>query len=142
MKRRVFFALVVVQVLAVSAVFAAGYDIRGQWVGNAKGPIFGAEGTVTIMRQEGENIYGIVEGGNFLGKAKFDIIGKIRGNSIFGEKEGNTFHGYLYVDGSIRGLFKDITGDSYNVFLRRPYSQWGVPQGNGQWGQPQWGQPE
>ncbi len=144
MNRKLCFIWVMVQVLAASAVFAAGagYDIRGQWVGNAKGPIFGAEGTVTIMRQEGEDIYGIVEGGNFLGKAKFDIYGKIRGNTIFGEKEGHTFHGNLYADGSIRGLFRDTTGDSYKVFLRRPQSHWGVPYGQGQWGQYQWSQPE
>jgi hypothetical protein len=134
MNRRIFFVWVMAKVMVASAVLASGYDIRGQWVGNAKGPIFGAEGTVTIMRQQGEDIYGIIEGGNFLGKAKFDINGKIRGNTIFGEKEGNTFHGYLYQDGSIRGLFRDITGDTYNVRLRRPYPQWGVPYGQGQWG--------
>jgi hypothetical protein len=133
MNRKLLLFWVMLQVMVASAAIASGYDIRGQWVGNAKGPIFGAEGTVTIMRQEGENIYGIVEGGNFLGKAKFDINGKIRGNTIFGEKEGNTFHGFLYQDGSIRGLFRDITGDTYNVLLRRPYSPWGFPYGQNQW---------
>ncbi|AFM25526.1 hypothetical protein [Desulfomonile tiedjei] len=108
---------------------ASGYDIRGQWVGNAKGPIFGAEGSVTIHYQKGEDIEGIVEGSNFLGKARFKINGKIRGNTIFGEKEGNTFQGNLYADGTIRGLFRDITGDTYKVFLRRPPNPWGVPYG-------------
>ena len=134
MKTRIFLFWVMVQVVVATVALAAGYDIRGQWVGNAKGPIFGAEGSVTIMRQDGEDIYGIVEGGNFLGKAKFDINGKIRGNTIFGEKEGNTFVGYLYADGSIRGHFKDITGDTYNVFLRRPQPTWGVPYGYAPWG--------
>jgi hypothetical protein len=137
MNKRVFFLWVIVLGMVASVAFGAGYDIRGQWVGNAKGPIFGAEGTVTIVRQDGENIYGVVEGSNFLGKAKFDINGKIRGYTIFGEKEGNTFQGQLYADGSIRGIFRDITGDAYKVFLRRPYSYWGMPYGYGQQGQAQ-----
>ncbi|MEI8181537.1 MAG: hypothetical protein WCG29_02425 [Desulfomonile sp.] len=104
-------------------------DIRGAWIGNAKGTIFGADGSVTITHQRGEDIYGIVEGGNFFGKAKFEINAKIRGNHIFGVKEGHTFNGLVYPDGTIRGLFRAVDGDSYQVFLQRPYSQWG-------WGMP------
>jgi hypothetical protein len=103
------------------------FDLRGTWVGNAKGPIFGAEGSVTITHQRGEQIHGVVEGGNFLGKAKFDIVGRVRGNYIFGEKEGNFFQGFLYADGTIRGAVKCIDGETYRVFLRRPsYPQWGA----------------
>ncbi len=112
--------------------FGQGYDLRGQWVGNAQGTIFGAEGSVTITQQQGEDLEGIVEGGNWLGKAKFNIMGKIRQNYIFGEKEGNTFQGYLYGDGTIRGLVKAIDGGTYQIFLRRPYPQWGMPPG-GMW---------
>jgi hypothetical protein len=101
-------------------------DIRGPWVGNAKGSIFGAEGSVVITHQQGETIRGIVEGGNFLGKAKFSIDGRVRGNQIFGTKEGHTFNGYLYADGTIRGLFRASDGDSFRIFLRRPYPQWGM----------------
>lgn len=104
-------------------------DIRGQWVGDAKGTIFGAKGTVNIIRQNGENFYGIVEGGNFFGTARFDIHAKIRGNYIFGSKEGHSFQGFLYPDGAIRGVFRAVDGDSYKVFLQRPYSYWGVPPG-------------
>ncbi len=106
------------------------YDIRGAWVGNAKGKIFGAEGSVYITRQDGDNIYGIVEGGNFLGKAKFSISGKIQGNYIFGQKDGHTFQGFLYQDGSIRGQFRASDGDTFQVFLRRPYAYWGASPGN------------
>ena len=52
----------------VSSAWTQGYDIRGGWVGNAKGKIFGAEGSVYITRQERDEIYGTVEGGNFFGK--------------------------------------------------------------------------
>lgn len=110
---------------------ALAVDIRGSWVGNASGTIFGAEGSVTITQQRGEDIYGIVEGGNFFGKARFTINGKVRGNQIFGSKEGHTFNGMVYPDGTIRGLFRAVDGDSYQVFLQRPYSQWGwgIPPG-------------
>lgn len=128
---RFLFLSVSVFLLVVSAdlpCFAT--DIRGQWVGDAKGSIFGAKGTVNIISQKGENIYGIVEGGNFFGTAKFDINGKIRGNYIFGTKEGHSFQGFLYPDGTIRGVFRASDGDSYQVFLQRPYSSyWGVPPG-------------
>lgn len=104
------------------------YDIRGPWVGKAEGSIFGAEGSVNITHQVGERIRGIVEGGNFLGKAKFSIEGIIRGNQIYGEKEGHTFHGFLYPDGAIRGVFTASDGDKYRIFLRRAYPQpWGMP---------------
>ena len=36
--------------------FASAFDIRGLWVGSAKGTIFGAEGSVTITQQNGEDI--------------------------------------------------------------------------------------
>jgi hypothetical protein len=108
------------------------YDIRGQWEGKAQGTIFGAEGTVLITYQKGEEIQGVVQGGNMFGTAKFGITGKIRGNYIFGDKEGNTFNGYLYSDGTIRGLAQAVTGEKFQVFLRRPYNYWGMPQ-NGAW---------
>ncbi|MBM4327105.1 MAG: hypothetical protein FJ118_08060 [Deltaproteobacteria bacterium] len=121
--------LVPALIAALSIAHAAeprAFDLRGTWVGNAKGPIFGAEGSVTITHQRGEQIHGVVEGGNFLGKAKFDIAGKVRGNYIVGEKEGNYFQGFLYADGTIRGAVKAIDGEIYRVFLRRPaYPQWG-----------------
>ncbi len=103
------------------------YDIRGQWVGKAQGSIFGAEGSVTITHQTGENIQGIVEGGNIFGTAKFSITGKIKGNYIFGDKEGNVFNGYINSDGTIRGMAQAITGEKFNIFLKRPYNQWGMP---------------
>lgn len=108
-----------------SPVSAQGYDLRGRWVGKAQGSIFGAEGSVTITAQEGDTIHGVVEGGNFLGRAKFSISGKVRGQYIFGQKQGNTFQGALYPDGSIRGQVKAIDGDTYHVFLTRPYPMWG-----------------
>ncbi|MGB9617946.1 MAG: hypothetical protein ACP5M0_08065 [Desulfomonilaceae bacterium] len=105
-------------------------DIRGLWVGSAKGAIFGAEGTVNITYQHGEDIYGIVEGSNFFGKARFRIAGKIRGNYVFGEKDGHTFSGVIYNDGAIRGIFRASDGDTYEIFLQRPYYWgWGLPQG-------------
>ncbi len=87
------------------------------------------EGSVTITSQKGEEIFGIIEGGNFFGKAKFEIRGRIRGNYIFGARDGNFFHGYIYPDWTIRGVFKGIDGDTYQVFLRRPLEHyWGIPQ--------------
>jgi hypothetical protein len=129
MTRHFFFVLTIV-LAAVGAVYSAhgqSFDIRGQWVGNAQGTIFGAEGSVFISKQRGEDIEGIVEGGNFLGRAKFDISGKIRGNYIFGHKEGHTFQGYLYPDGTIRGLFRAVDGEKFEVLLRRPAMYWGMP---------------
>lgn len=102
------------------------FDIRGQWVGNAKGKIFGAEGSVVVTHQEGEDFRGICEGSNFLGKAKFSINGTIRGGQILGSKEGHTFQGQLYADGSIRGLFRASDGDEFRIVLQRPYPQWGT----------------
>ncbi|MFC1836501.1 hypothetical protein ACFL2Q_17555 [Thermodesulfobacteriota bacterium] len=111
--------------VAVPDAFGQTLDIRGQWVGKAKGRIFGAEGSVTITQQEGENISGIVQGGNVFGKAKFRIKGTIRGNRIIGEKQGNIFQGFIYSDGSIRGTMKTTDGEVYHVFLRRPFNPWG-----------------
>jgi hypothetical protein len=122
---------VVLAPLIVSSAWSQGYDIRGPWVGNAKGKIFGAEGTVYITRQDRDQIDGIVEGGNFLGKAKFNITGKIQGNQIFGQKDGHTFQGFLYEDGSIRGIFRASDGDTFQVVLRRPYQNyWGMSPSN------------
>jgi hypothetical protein len=112
--------------LCGSSALASEYDIRGPWVGKAQGNIFGAEGTVTITRQEGEDFYGVIEGGNIFGRARFTINGKFRGNQIFGQKDGHTFNGFLYADGTIRGVFRASDGDSYKIFLRRDYSQWGM----------------
>ena len=122
-------ALISVFILLVCAATSFGNDIRGMWVGNAKGSIFGAEGSVNITSQNGEDIAGIVEGGNFFGRAKFDIQGKIRGNYIFGSKDGHTFEGFLYPDWSIQGLFRAIDGDTYKIMLRRPYPTWGYQYG-------------
>lgn len=105
------------------------YDIRGPWVGSASGTIFGAKGSVNITHQHGEDIRGIVEGGNVFGSAKFSIAGKIRGNQIFGSKDGHTFHGFLFPNGTIRGRFRAVDGDTYEVILHRPYPYWGVPYG-------------
>ncbi len=125
--------LLLVAVLPATGAFGQNYDIRGQWVGKAKGTIFGAEGSVTITYQRGENIQGIVEGSNIFGSARFGIDGKIRGNYIFGNKEGNTFQGYLYQDGTIRGLAQAVTGEKFDIFLQRPYNNyWGSPQ-SGSW---------
>lgn len=115
--------------LSFSPALSMSMDIRGPWVGSAKGAIFGAEGTVNIVRQLGEDIFGIVEGGNMFGRARFTIEGKIRGNHVSGSKQGHTFEGFVYPDGSIRGLFRTSDGDTYNVLLHRPYSYWGVPYG-------------
>jgi hypothetical protein len=136
MSKQLFFILVafVAAVVVVCPAYGQSYDIRGQWVGNAQGTIFGAEGSVFITKQKGEDIEGIVEGGNFFGKAKFEIIGKVRGNYIFGQKEGHTFQGYLYPDGAIRGLFRAVDGEKFQVFLRRPAMYWGAaPQQPGLW---------
>ena len=137
MGKRVILSVVLVLGLAlvvpgtVRTAFCQNFDIRGPWVGNAKGAIFGAEGTVTITRQQGQQIHGIVEGGNFLGKARFAIEAIMRGNYIFGSKDGHTFQGHLYADGAIRGLFTASDGDKFRIFLRRAYPQWGMPyQGN------------
>lgn len=100
-------------------------DLRGLWVGSAQGPIFGAEGSVNILRQTGGEIYGIVEGGNFFGKARFDIKGRVQGNMILGEKAGNYFRGWLYPDGIIRGAVQAVDGDTYQVVIQRPYPSWG-----------------
>jgi hypothetical protein len=137
MKRASLFIVVTVAVLCgaqtIVPASGAGYDLRGAWVGNAQGTIFGAEGSVTITQQRGEDLEGIVEGGNWLGTARFNINGKIRENYIFGEKEGNTFQGFIYADGTIRGLVRATDGGTYRILLRRPYyPQWGMPQG-GMW---------
>ena len=127
-------SLVCVMVLVASAVLAAdpsypmgraGFDLRGKWEGEAQGPVFGAKGTVTITAQQGDNIEGIVEGGNFLGTARFSIRGKVQGNMIFGNKDGNVFQGALYADSTIRGTLRAINGEVYHVFLRRPAPAWG-----------------
>lgn len=146
------FQLAMLIAIVVVPSISWGYDLRGVWVGKAKGSVFGAEGSVTILEQKGENILGLVEGGNMFGSAKFKIRGKIRGNQIVGRKAGNVFQGLLYSDGTIRGNLKAVDGDTYTVFLRRkadpmrgyyphgygypygqPYQQgWGYPYG-GSW---------
>jgi hypothetical protein len=133
-------ALIIISILVATGLAGAAhsaaremaYDIRGQWVGNAQGSIFGAEGSVTITHQNGQEIYGVVEGGNVFGRARFNINGKVHGNYIYGEKEGHTFQGYLYPDGTIRGVFRASDGDAYKVLLRRPYPMWGIPN-QGMW---------
>lgn len=126
------FVAAAVCLFAIGTLSPAGaMDIRGTWVGNAKGTIFGAEGTVTITHQNGEEIYGIVEGGNIFGRARFSITGRARDGHIFGSKDGHTFNGFLYPDGAIRGLFRSVDGDTFQVFLQKsyPYWGWGMPQG-------------
>jgi hypothetical protein len=125
----IWFSFVGVLAVLVSSgpVQAQGFDLRGAWVGNAQGDIFGAEGSVVITDQQGDTIHGIVEGGNFLGRAKFRIAGQVRGNQIFGTMDGHTFQGYVYGDGAIRGVFRASDGDTYKVFLQRQYSQWRSP---------------
>ena len=120
-----FTAMAMVLIFAVNTM---AYDIRGVWVGSAQGSIFGAKGSVNITSQKGEEISGVIEGGNVFGTAKFEIEGRIRGNYIFGSRDGNSFEGYIYPDWSIRGVFKGIDGDTYQVVLRRPYYYWGMPQ--------------
>lgn len=110
----------------------AAPDIRGLWVGSAKGAIFGAEGSVNITHQRGEDIYGVVEGSNFFGKARFRVYGKIRGNYVFGAKDNHTFQGLIYADGTIRGVFRAEDGDTYQIFLQRPY-YWGWRGHQGSW---------
>jgi hypothetical protein len=112
---------------------ASSVDIRGMWVGNAKGTIFGAEGSMNITYQRGEDIYGIIEGGNFFGRARFAIQGTLRGNEIYGRKDGHTFKGFLYADGTIRGVFRAADGDTYDVFLQRAHSYWGWGTAPGMW---------
>jgi hypothetical protein len=135
MKRTILFRLfLTVGVVCCVMVFLATpgvcQDIRGLWSGNAKGAIFGAEGSVNITDQRGEEILGVVEGGNIFGKAKFTINGKVRNHQIFGSKDGHTFQGFLYPDGCIRGIFRASDGDTYQVFLQRAYSHgWGLPPG-------------
>ncbi len=104
---------------------AEAIDLRGAWVGKAQGSIFGAEGVVNVVRQKGEKIYGIVEGGNFFGKARFHIQGRVRGNMIIGEMGGNVFQGNIFQDGTIRGMVRTVDGDTYRVFLRRSQPFWG-----------------
>ena len=67
--------LVAVAVLVLTAICPAvhAYDLRGEWRGEAKGSIFGAEGSVVITQHNGEDFAAIVEGGNWLGRATFDI---------------------------------------------------------------------
>ena len=119
--------LVAVVVLVLTAICPAAqaYDLRGEWRGEAKGSIFGAEGSVVVTQHNGEDFAAIVEGGNWLGRASFDIRGKMRGSQIFGTKEGNSFQGTLYSDGTIRGVAKLIDGSEYKVFLQRSYPMWG-----------------
>jgi hypothetical protein len=76
------------------------------------------------MSQQGDDIHGVVEGANAFGHAKFNISGKIQGNRIFGSMDGHTFSGFLLPDGTIRGIFRDSDGDTYDVFLSRPYQYW------------------
>jgi hypothetical protein len=125
--------VVILAALAVANIAAAeappSADIRGLWTGSAQGSLFGAKGTVYIVSQQGEDIRGIVEGGNMFGRAKFNIVGKIRGNHIFGTMEGHTFSGFLLRDGTIRGVFRASDGETFNVFLRRPYQYWPYPYG-------------
>lgn len=123
--------IVLVAVLSVLPAAGGSVDLRGVWVGKAQGPIFGAEGSVTITNQRGEDIVGIVEGGNVLGKARFGIRGKVKGNAIVGSKDGHQFQGFLYPDGTIRGAMHATNGEVYKVFLRRPYSYWGGGTPNG-----------
>lgn len=127
--RSLFIVAVLCAFPVMSVTLSWAMDIRGMWVGNAKGTIFGAEGSVTITHQEGEEIHGIVEGGNIFGKAKFNISGRVRDGYIFGSKDGHTFNGFLYTDGIIRGLFRSVDGDTFQVVLQRSYPNWG-------WGMP------
>jgi len=119
-------AAVMAPVTSLAAGQARAVDIRGVWVGEAQGSIFGAEGSVTITRQRGGEISGIVEGGNVFGTAKFGIRGRVHGNAIYGNMDGNHFQGRVYADGTIRGALKAVDGDTYQVFLRRSYPYWNV----------------
>jgi hypothetical protein len=149
MKKR--FSLRLLLIVVAGLYFAApvagqATDVRGSWEGTAKGRIFGAEGTMNITHQRGEDIAGMIEGGNAFGSAKFNIAGKVRGSYIFGSMDGHSFQGHLYPDGTIRGVFRAIDGDTYRVVLRRSspqWPQWGQQYGqqrSQQWGQ-QWGAP-
>ncbi len=122
---RPLFVAIGMLVLTVVCPVAHAYDLKGEWRGEAKGTIFGAEGSVVVTRHRGEDFSAVVEGGNWLGRASFDITGKMRGSYIFGTKEGNTFQGALYTDGTIRGIAKLIDGSQYKVFLQRSYPDWG-----------------
>lgn len=128
---RLLFTVGVVCCLTVCLVTpGVAQDIRGLWNGTAKGSIFGAEGSVNITNQRGDEIFGVVEGGNVFGKARFTISGKVRNNQIFGTKDGHSFQGFLYPDGCIRGVFRAADGDAYQVLLQRAYSHgWGLPPG-------------
>lgn len=131
-KRQMYLLLAPFLLISFAAHAAGPYpsaDIRGIWEGNAQGSIFGAKGSVHIVSQQGEDIQGVVEGGNVFGRAKFTISGKVMGNQVFGSKDGHTFSGFLYPDGTIRGVFRASDGDTYSVFLRRPYQYWPYPYG-------------
>ncbi len=138
--------ILVLAVAALSLTAAApsfpsqNVDIRGLWVGKAEGSIFGAEGTLNITSQKGEDVYGIIEGGNTFGKAKFSVKGKIQGNMIFASKEGHTFQGQVLGDGTIRGIFRASDGSTFRVFLRRPDPYWGSIPGQMPYGQFPYGQ--
>jgi len=129
--------LIVAAAVPVVSASARNVDIRGLWLGKARGPIFGAEGSVTITTQKGEEISGIVEGGNVFGTAKFGIKGTVRGNAIHGSLEGHIFRGMVFPDGTIRGEMKATNGEVYEVFLRKSQPYWGgVPQGTPYYGAP------
>jgi hypothetical protein len=117
--------------LAAVASWAQFPDIRGPWVGKAKGTIIGAEGSVFVTHQQGEDVRAVVEGSNFFGTARFNIACKVRGNQIFGSLDGHSFQGFLYMDGTIRGTFRAVTGDTFEVILQRPYQSWGMRQPGG-----------
>lgn len=124
---KVCLCLLIVAVTASAVpVYARNVDIRGLWLGKAQGPIFGAEGSVTITSQKGEEISGIVEGGNMFGSAKLGIKGTVRGNAIHGSLEGNVFRGLVLPDGTIRGEMKAVNGEVYEVFLRKSQPYWGA----------------
>lgn len=132
-------SFVILGIMACCLCISAGHeasaqaiDLRGSWVGKAQGSIFGAEGVVNVFRQKNGKIFGIVEGGNFFGTARFEIQGMVRGNMIIGEKAGNVFQGYLFQDGTIRGMVRTVDGDSYRIFLRRSQPLWG-PDPYGRW---------
>lgn len=131
MKKYFISVLVMVCLVCVGSYAGAqSVDIRGPWEGTAQGSIFGAQGTVYITQQAGEAISGIVEGSNFLGSARFGISGRVRGNYIYGEKEGHTFEGMVYPDWTIRGMFRASNGEKYSIFLRKTFSSsWGSPYG-------------
>jgi hypothetical protein len=124
-------AIFLITVSVSAPLSAQTMDIRGLWVGSAQGSIFGAEGTVTVTQQRGKDIVAMVEGGNFLGSARFPIRGYVSGNMVYGSLEGNHFRGFVYPDGTLRGELKAIDGDTYHVFLRKSYPYWAGPQPHG-----------